>query len=195
MAPKQLPPVEYLRKLFLYNPETGSLVWKERPVSDFKDGTYPAQRACNTWNGKWAGKEALNSPTNNGYLHGAIDYQSFLKHRVIWKFVTGQDPIDIDHANGIRKDNRFANLADCTRRENMRNRGIGKSNTSGHIGIYKSGGKWTAQIEHDGITENLGAFQNLADAVAARKEAEARLGFHPNHGTRNGHAIAAANLR
>jgi hypothetical protein len=30
--------------------------------------------------------------------------------------------------------------------------------------------------------ENLGNYPTLAEAAAARKEAEARLGYHQNHG-------------
>ena len=42
-------------------------------------------------------------------------------------------------------------------------------------------------LEYIGITVNkkvieIGSFKKIEDAVKARKDAEAKYGFHPNHG-------------
>ena len=42
--------------------------------------------------------------------------------------------------------------------------------------------KWQAKIKHGLSDVNLGFYENFADAVAARKAAEKKYGYHPNHG-------------
>jgi hypothetical protein len=97
--------------------------------------------------------------------------------------VYGDEPQDIDHINGNRRDNRIANLRAVDRRENMRNARLRSNNTSGIVGVTFSRDrkKWVAQI-NDGKVRSLGRFDKFEDAVEARKAAERRAGFHPNHG-------------
>ena len=45
-----------------------------------------------------------------------------------------------------------------------------------------STGKWRAQIVFDGKRKHLGYFTEKTDAIAARKAAEVKYGFHANHG-------------
>lgn len=47
---------------------------------------------------------------------------------------------------------------------------------------YARGDRWIAEIKKNYRKIHLGMFSTEADAIAARKAAEARLGFHPNHG-------------
>jgi hypothetical protein len=49
-------PIAFLRECFDYDPATGALTWRERPLTHFK-GKY-AQRSCNAWNALRAGKPA-----------------------------------------------------------------------------------------------------------------------------------------
>jgi hypothetical protein len=76
----------------------------------------------------------------------------------------------------------------ASRAENARNIALRANSKSGHIGAsYRKknpNAKWRAQIMHDGKRLELGCYENIEDAVAARKAAEIRLGFHPNHGRR-----------
>lgn len=47
------------------------------------------------------------------------------------------------------------------------------TNSSGYNGVYQSkGGKWRAQIGFKGRTYSLGSFDNIQDAIDARKEGE-----------------------
>ncbi len=94
---------------------------------------------------------------------------------------------ETDHISGVRTDNRLGNLRSVSGAENNKNKQIPSDNTSGTIGVHwhKRSGKWQAQIKADGKREHLGYFHNKDDAKAARLSAEARLGFHENHG-RNG---------
>lgn len=56
-------------------------------------------------------------------------------------------------------------------------RKIASNNTSGHTGVYWNGrrGKWSAEIRRGRKRTYLGSFENLEDAVRARKEAETRM--------------------
>ena len=49
---------EHLKECLDYNPETGELVWKERPKSHFIEGRYSAEAMRRKHNNKYAGKEA-----------------------------------------------------------------------------------------------------------------------------------------
>lgn len=186
MAVRELPSQEELCKLLDYDPETGFLTWKPRPPSMFTNGRYP-NRYAGIWNARYAGKRALNCPMPHGHLHGRINDQGCLAHRVIWKMVTGCDPQEIDHINGDPADNRWCNLRKIDHPTNGRNLGRGKHNTSGTTGVSfaKRVGKWHAYIQdRPGHRVNLGWFENREDASAARKAAERRFGYHSNHGQR-----------
>lgn len=76
----------------------------------------------------------------------------------------------IDHIDNNRVNNRLDNLRWCTHQENMLNRSLFKTNTSGFKGVYfiKTSNKWCARISIDGIRINLGTFKNIEDAVQAR---------------------------
>lgn len=51
------------------------------------------------------------------------------------------------------------------------------NNTSGHTGVYWVSGrrKWSAEIRVGGKRHYLGSFENVEDAIKARKEAEERM--------------------
>src|SRR5690349_20811660 len=74
---------------------------------------------------------------NTGYVIIGIDGRQYRAHRLAWFYVTGEWPPDeIDHINGNRADNRWANLRPATVAENQRNRAKSKRNTSGYKGVY-----------------------------------------------------------
>jgi hypothetical protein len=111
-----------------------------------------------------------------GYVvSGTKNRQHVLMHRVVMNY---DGPCDIDHIHGkeTRNDNRKCNLRIATRSQNNMNKGVAVSNT-GIIGIHqlKHNNKFRAYIGKDGVNVNLGDFDNLADAVLARKNAEEDL--------------------
>ncbi|MGE3246144.1 MAG: HNH endonuclease signature motif containing protein [Beijerinckiaceae bacterium] len=181
---RELPSQEMLRTLLNYDPETGLLTWRARTPNLFAAKRYTAERACKIWNTKNAGKLALNIPDAHGYRVGAIAQAPIKAHRAIWKLVTGEDPEFIDHINGDRSDNRWCNLRNVTRLEQQRNLKTPASNKSGCRGVHwdKSREKWVAAIQVKGRSQHLGRFVSKTQAIAARKSAERRFGFHPNHG-------------
>lgn len=182
MNRRPLPPQTYLNECLRYEPDTGKLFWRERPVSHFRDGKQTAQHNCNAWNGAYADREAFTATSLNGYATGCLDRIIYRAHRIIWKMVRGYDPQDIDHINGDRRDNRLINLRAVSRRENMRNSRLRSNNKSGVVGVSRAkSGKWTAQIK-GGSQQWLGRFDTFEEAVEARRDAEREIGFHPNHG-------------
>lgn len=173
-------PVEKLRELVRYDAETGHLFWLPRPV-DLFGGSPQANVLCAVWNRRNAGQRALSWLSANGYPCGSILGRSVLAHHVCWALLTGEWPSeDIDHINGVRDDNRACNLRVVTRKVNARNQKLRRTNTSGQMGVYWShrSGKWLVTINR----AHVGLYDDFEKAVAARKAAEARFGFHPNHG-------------
>jgi hypothetical protein len=186
MATKQLPDVETLRKLLDYDPETGLLTWKARDQADFI-GTKKRTTAhlCRQWNSKHAGKLALSALTVWGYRRGRVLGQLIMAHRVVWAISKGAWPADqIDHINGNPADNRISNLRDVSGGENMKNQRAYKSNKTGTVGVYwhSSAAKWGAAISRNGKQIHLGCYDNIEDAISARKVAEVDEGYHKNHG-------------
>jgi len=101
----------------------------------------------------------------------------FRAHRLAWLFMTGEMPpkgFEIDHVNGRRSDNRWANLRLVTRAQNNMNHGIQSNNKSGQPGVsyQRRRSNWTARIVVDRRTILLGDFANKDDAIAARRKAE-----------------------
>lgn len=174
-------PVDTLRKLLKYDPATGKLFWKERTIE-----FHP--RSLKMVNAKFAGKEALCTINKKGYFGGEIFAVRYQAHRVIWAMHYGEWPTDqVDHINGNPIDNRIENLRVVSSRENSRNQKVRSTNHSGVMGVtWQSNRKcWYVRISIDGEHDHyVGRFRNLDEAIAARKAAELKHGYHENHGNR-----------
>lgn len=184
MANFTLPSMGRLRKLLTYIPETGSLSWNRLAPSDFQDGKRTALHSCRIWNSVNAEKPALSCIDASGYLVGGIDYRRTYQHRVIWKWVTGDDPNEIDHINGNRADNRWVNLRNVDRTGNMRNLRRPTTNSTGVIGVHRERKVWVASGSVENKTVVIGRFVTLDEASCARRAWEAERGFHEGHGMR-----------
>jgi hypothetical protein len=188
MTHKDLPSPEILRKILRYDPVTGKLFWRRRPVEMFADGARPAKSLCAAWNGLHAGKEAFTSSNAEGYKRSSIFGSVFQAQRVAWSIYYGERPRgEIDHENGVKSDNRIENLRDVTHRENGRNQKRKSNNVSGATGVYwhKRDERWVAYINGNRGREYLGYFTDKTAAIAARESAKKRLGYHINHGERD----------
>lgn len=169
----------FLARLVEYDPESGLLVWKERGPE-----VMPDLRNRNSWNAKHAGREALCSINNSGYKIGRVMGHSILAHRAIWLLVYGRLPVQIDHINGDKLDNRLPNLRNVDCLTNQHNKPKTAKNTSGVVGVtfHKGTGRWAAKIGSRQRAKWLGTFDSFDAAVLARKAAEAELNYHQNHG-------------
>lgn len=174
MKPIPLPSKAVLDKYLTYNPDTGKIYWKERSPSDFK-----TEKLCDRWNNLHAGTEAFTSLDGEGYLYGRFQGKFYKAARIAWKMLYNEDPIEIDHDNRIRTDNRKVNLVAATPSSNSKNRSKRSDNTSGFTGVHHlKTGKWQARIGR----KHLGTFSTMEAAIEARKQALADSDYHVNHG-------------
>lgn len=168
-----------------YDFRSGLIYWLPRPLCMFSDGRkFSAGHNAKVWNTRYAGKVAGNT-TPRGYIQIGAFGRLMKAHRIAWCLHYGSWPsAGIDHINGVKTDNRIINLRDVGQAENNRNAALKRNNTSGACGVsWKRGlDKWTASIEEDGRQVHLGVFTEKTDAIAARKAAERRIGYHENHG-------------
>lgn len=139
---------EYLRSLIEYFPETGSFIWKDRTNSQ--------------WNGKWSGKEAgwLRKGKGGPYKQVGIDEEKYYAHRLVWLYVYGYLPEQVDHIDGNRLNNKLSNLREAKGSQNHYNKKIMSNNTSGYKGGFycRQKKKWCARIQVDGKSKHLGFF-------------------------------------
>jgi len=181
--PRELPSQEDLLLLLEYDQSEGTLRWRKRPLALFSDGGITARHSRDIWNGRFAGKAALTAVRGDGYRHGAIHGVYYISHRVIWKMMTGEDPIEIDHIDGDRKNNRWNNLRNIPSKLNKRNAARHADNRSGVTGVRRTNrGGWQAFITVDYKMICIGSSNSFDEAVKMRKDAEVKYGFHANHG-------------
>jgi hypothetical protein len=179
VAQKELP-IETVRELLSYDPDTGVFVWKYRDRKWFK-----TERAFKIWNKRYPHEPALTAVNDRGYKYGNIFDCKYRAHRIAHAIHYGEWPKNqIDHINGVRDDNRIANLRAVTNKENSKNSSKSKNNTSGFNGVSwdKRQNRWASYIMVDGIKVHLGRFGCKLDAIAARINANKKYGFHENHG-------------
>ena len=166
--------IELLREFVDYNPETGSMTWKERDISHFS-----SERYFKAWNIRFAGKECGNV-TNKGYRYMKIKGDSFFVHRAAWAYHHGYWPrMEIDHKNHDRSDNRISNLRDTS--ENAKNHSKQSNNKSGYTGVYWHKGKQKWHVKVGG--KHRGQFKDLELAGFVAELTRDKLGYHPNHGS------------
>lgn len=171
--------LRYAEECFRVDAESGALIWKHRPDNHFAAPAYGK-----AWNTRHANKPA-GSTAKAGYVAVVVNGRSYYAHRIVWFLAYGAWPSDeIDHANGIRSDNRIENLRACTRQENCRNLARRSDNKSGRAGIWWDSKRemWQAYINSGDKRKMLGRFRSIEAATQARKEAEARLLFSDRHG-------------
>lgn len=105
-----------------------------------------------------------------GYIRISVERQYVLAHRLVWLVETGRWPVgELDHINRDRKDNRFDNLREVSRSENLLNTSVRSSNVSGvkNVNWDKARKKWVAQVRRNGTQYNLGRYDTVAAAADA----------------------------
>lgn len=157
------------KRLFDYEPSTGILYWRSRPLSDFK-----SKPQWKRWNTRFAGTEA-GTINSYGYKVIRIDGIQYQAHRIIAYLVKGWNRTDkeIDHRYGNRSDNRLEMIRPATHSENGRSRKLHSNNTSGYKGVSfnKANGKWEARINIDGKQKHLGYFNTAYEAHLSYEKA------------------------
>jgi hypothetical protein len=153
---KELLKPETLRSLLSYDPESGDFKWIEK-----------------RFNGADSGQSA-GSINRYGYRRICVFGSYYTAHRLAWLLHYGVEPKgSLDHINGVRSDNRIANLREATNSQNGYNMSLSSASKSGVKGVrfYCRAGrkdKWSARIMVQGESIFLGLFDTLEEAKSAR---------------------------
>lgn len=165
---------EYVRSRLDYNPDTGELTRK--PIDQPEWG--------NWWNSRFAGRVA-GGLHPNGYVRVKLDNRLYNAHRLIWLYMMGEWPEEVDHINGVKSDNRWANLREATRKQNSYNILNYNTNTSGYKNVMwdRRAKKWAVRVQKDGYLEYFGLYEDIEEAAKVAKKAREELhGDYANHG-------------
>ena len=151
---------ERLTQLLEYDAKTGVFTWV-------------AERCPQRPKGSRAGCKR-----HDGYIIIRIDRVAYLAHRLAWFYTHGVWPDSlIDHANGIRDDNRLVNLRAATALENVGN--MRTKSASGIKGVIwdKTNKYWVAYIHKQRAYKFIGSYKTKQEAADARnREADAYFG-------------------
>lgn len=151
---------EGLRSLISYDAESGALMWLE------------AAGPSRAW-------QQAGRPTARGYIYVNIAGETHPAHRLIWFYVTGRWPLgDIDHRDGVKGNNRWANLRDVSHAENAQNkRKAALHSRTGLLGVHydERRRRFVASIRVNGKGKMLGRFQTAKEAQEAYLGAKREL--------------------
>lgn len=169
----------YLKDIIDYDPLTGLFFWKTINSNRSKIGSI------------------AGSLQPSGYINIRINKRLYRSHRLAFLYMNGEMPSDgaqVDHINGIRNDNRWANLRLVTKSLNMKNQRKRRSNTSGFSNVCRRDKDLAWQVrmkDNNGklysryFTDNVFSGKDLAFMAACffavRKRSE--FGYHDNHGS------------
>lgn len=129
--------------------------------------------------------EQVGTLSSAGYLVIQIDKEKYYAHRIAYFLLTGEQPIVVDHVNGIRTDNRAVNLRSATRCQNVYNMKKTARNRSGHKNIHwnNRSHKWDVHMHANKKSHWIGCYSSLEDAIEASNLMRIKLhGEFANHG-------------
>ena len=140
---KALPSQALLRERFDYDPASGEFRYK---------------------NG-----DLVCPESKSRYLLPSVNGERYLIHRLIWKWMTGEDPLcEVDHRDRNKRNNKWNNLRLADSSQNQGNIGsFGKSRFRG-VCWNKPKGMWRAQLRSK-------AFKRIKDFIT---EEEAALAWN-----------------
>jgi hypothetical protein len=133
-----------LRRVLHYEPASGEFTWLVSLNS-------------RTRRGKKAG-----CPAKNGrYWRIGFRGHIYPAHRLAWFWMTGEWPAkEIDHKDNDGLNNRWANLREADRYQNMANRGAHADSSIGLKGVYlHRQGKFIARLQVKNKRVHLGMFE------------------------------------
>ncbi len=164
---------KYLRECLLYDPEYGIFIWRNRPLSHFKDTA-----SMNRINNKMAGRRAGTYSKSENVTYLYIDGKKFRAAKLAVIHRVGQIGKKlIICVNGDGSDIRLANIkaVDGKNKRSCRPWVHGKTRATG-IKLLDSG-KYHARLYVDGKTIHVGTAATKQEAIAMREKAIEHYGI------------------
>ena len=111
---------------------------------------------------------------HSGYIFAKHEGKQIALHRLI---MNASEAEVVDHINHQKENCCKANLRMVSIKQNGQNKSVAKNNTSGFTGVSfnRNRGKRISRLMKDGVSKFLGAFDNIEDAIDARKAAEEKF--------------------
>ena len=136
----------------------------------------------NTKGGRVSGTVA-GSLEPRGYIIISVNKVMYRAHRLAFLYMTGVHPAgEVDHIDGVKDNNKFANLRITDRAGNCQNLVAARKDSKlGLLGVSfnKASGKYVAQIQVSGVKTGLGYFDTPEAArlayVQAKQEMHTKL--------------------
>ena len=153
--------INYMSKSLSYDPISGDFIYKvargPRKAGDV------AGTICKHYGYRIIGV----GPKGSHRTYGA--------HRLAFLLMEGRWPGVIDHRNGVRDDNRWENLRECTQQQNCMNTSSRRGTSSKYKGVRRRVDiyygeecvRWLAQIYYNKKNIHLGYFVEEDDAARA----------------------------
>lgn len=168
---KELPDIEFLRECFYIKDNT--LYWNERPAKHFN-----SERSRKVFTTRFPHTPAGYLHKNNGYIEVRLDGKLYKAHRIIYKLLTGVEPVGIvDHVDGDVYNNSLANLRLASPKENARN---SKKSRNGRSSVFKgviyNKGRWISSVTNDDMPNVLYFDTELEAALDYHKRAAELFG-------------------
>ncbi len=155
-------PIEVIRQLFRYEPETGH-VWRVQFIQNARMD------------------QPVGTLHPEGYLRVNVNFggkrHGLAVHRIAFALQNGRWPEDLlDHRRGGGTNNTWTNIREANPLQNAHNRRKNRDNTSGFRGVswHRPLGKWRAQIQINSRPRHLGYFSDIVEAAEAYKAAALR---------------------
>jgi hypothetical protein len=127
----------------------------------------------------YEGLKEIGTVARTGYVVVRANGMLHLGHRLAWFHKTGAWPAgSVDHIDGNRANNKWANLRVVTAEGNARNRVLTKTRTLKNLPgahFHKPTGRFKSAIMVSGKQIHLGYFPNAASASAAYVSAKATM--------------------
>jgi hypothetical protein len=145
---KPLPPIEELKELLHYEPDTGLFRWKINVGKKIKANS------------------VAGSLKITGYIRIGINEKYFWAHRLAWAFYRNQGPggMQIDHIDENKSNNKIVNLRLAGPGPNKAYAGPQKNNKLGVKGVHYENGKFVAGIQINKKKYNLGYYDTIEEA-------------------------------
>lgn len=101
----------------------------------------------------------------------------FRAARIAWFYMTGEWPVEVDHKDTCKSNDKWDNLRESTRAQNNCNKGPTIRSLTGIKGVQKlPSGRYSATIRTEGVNIYLGSYDTIGEAESAYNTAAEK--FH-----------------